>query len=154
MSTTPSGSSRMRCVERDSGMKRSAPSRPTTPIGTFMRKIIRQPVPSRSALTSQPARIGPAIAARPITGPKAPYAAPISLGGKTVLIMPKPCGISSAPKPPWRTRKAMSVSGDGPSAQAAEASVKPLMPMTKTRRRPYTSPSRPPRIMNTPKASV
>ena len=88
-------------------MKRSAPSRPTTPSGTLMRKIMRQPVPSRSAETSQPARIGPAMAARPMIGPKAAKAPPISLGGKTVLIMPSPCGISSAPKPPCSTRVAM-----------------------------------------------
>ena len=41
------------------------------PSGTLIRKIIRQPVPSRSAATSQPARIGPQIAASPMTGPKA-----------------------------------------------------------------------------------
>ena len=119
-----------------------------------MRKIIRQPVPSRSAETSQPARIGPAIAASPMTGPKAAKAPPISFGGKTVLIMPSPCGISSAPKPPCNTRVAISTSGDGASAHAIEASVKPVMPMMKTRRRPKTSPSRPPTIMKTAKASV
>ena len=119
-----------------------------------MRKIIRQPVPSRSAETSQPARIGPAMAARPMIGPKAAKAPPISLGGKTVLIMPRPCGISSAPKPPCSTRVAIRTSGDGASAHAIEASVKPAMPMTKMRRRPKMSPSRPPTIMNTAKASV
>ncbi len=119
-----------------------------------MRKIIRQPVPRRSAETSQPARIGPPTAARPMTGPKVPNAPPISEGGKTVLMMPRPCGISSAPKPPCRTRVAISRSGEGASAQAAEASVKPTMPMTKTRRRPKRSPSRPPMIMKTPKARV
>ena len=119
-----------------------------------MRKIIRQPVPSRSALTSQPARIGPPTAARPITGPKAANAPPISAGGKTVLIMPRPCGISSAPKPPCRTRMAIRKSGLGASAQAAEASVKPAMPIAKIRLRPKRSPRRPPMIMNTPNASV
>jgi hypothetical protein len=49
---------------------------------------------------------------------------------------------------------AISMSGEVASAQAADASVKPLMPMTKTRRRPKTSPSLPPTIMNTPNASV
>ena len=90
MRPTPSGSSLIGVRDFDSGMKRSAPSRPTTPSGTLMRKIIRQPVPSRSAETSQPARIGPAMAARPMIGPKAAKAPPISLGGKTVLIMPEP----------------------------------------------------------------
>ena len=55
-------------------------------------------------MTSQPARIGPAIAARPMTGPNAANAPPISFGGKTVLMTPRPCGISSAPNAPWRTR--------------------------------------------------
>ena len=134
--TTPTGSRRVRFPERDSGMNRSAPSRPMTPSGTLMRKIIRQPVPSRSAVTSQPARIGPAIAARPITGPNAANAPPISFGGKTVLMTPRPCGISSAPNPPWRTRNAMRASGDGASAHAVDASVNPTMPTMKTFRRP------------------
>jgi hypothetical protein len=94
------------------------------------------------------------MAASPMIGPKAAKAPPISLGGKTALIIPNPCGMSSAPKAPWSTRVAMSTSGDGASAHASEASVKPVMPTTKTRRRPKTSPRRPPTIMNTPKASV
>src|SRR4051794_24680850 len=92
MSSTPSGSRRMRLDDFDSGMNRSAPSRPMTPSGTLSRKIIRHPVPSRSAVTSQPARIGPAMAARPMTGPNAANAPPISFGGKTVLMTPSPCG--------------------------------------------------------------
>ena len=48
----------------------------------------------------------------------------------------------------------MRTSGDGASAHAIEDSVKPAMPMTKMRRRPKMSPSRPPTIMNTAKASV
>jgi hypothetical protein len=119
-----------------------------------MRKIIRQPVPSRSAETSHPASTGPPTAARPMTGPNAANAPPISDGGKTVLMMPRPWGIRSAPKPPCRTRVAMRTSGEVASAHAAEESVKPTIPITKIRRRPNTSPSRPPTIMKTPKASV
>ncbi|MEO9177139.1 MAG: hypothetical protein ABI317_16615, partial [Gaiellales bacterium] len=88
-SPTPTTSSRTRRGEVDSGMKRSAPSNPSTPTGTLIRKIIRQP-----------ARIGPQIAAIPITGPNAPNAPPISSGGNTVLITPRPCGIRSAPNAP------------------------------------------------------
>ena len=154
MSTTPSGSSRTGLAAFDSGMNRTAPASPMSPSGTLTRKIIRQPVPSRSAVTSQPARIGPAIAARPMTGPNAANAPPISFGGKTFLMTPRPCGISSAPNAPWRTRVPMRTSGDGASAHAADASVKPVMPTMKTRRRPKMSPRRPPTIMKTPKASV
>jgi hypothetical protein len=50
------------------------------------RKIIGQPVPRRSADTSQPATIGPAIAVTPMTGPTAAKAPPISRGGKTALM--------------------------------------------------------------------
>jgi hypothetical protein len=89
-----------------------------------------------------------------MTGPNAAKAPPISFGGKTVLIIPSPWGISSAPNAPCSTRVAISASGDGASAHAAEASVKPVMPTTKTRRRPKASPRRPPMIMKTPKASV
>ena len=59
---------------------------------------MRQPVPNRSASTSQPARIGPPTAARPIIGPKVPKALPISVGGNIVLDHARPCGIITAPK--------------------------------------------------------
>ena len=94
-----------------------------------MRKIIRQPVPSRSAETSQPGEDRPADGGEPHHGPNAANAPPISDGGKTVLIMPSPCGMSSAPKPPCRTRIAIRKSGDGASAHAADAAVKPAIPI-------------------------
>src|SRR3954471_22388870 len=68
MSTTPSGSRRRRPDDLDSGTNRRAPSRPTTPSGTLIRKIIRQPVPRRAAVTSQPARIGPGDRGHPHDG--------------------------------------------------------------------------------------
>lgn len=138
----------------DSGTNRSASSSPATPTGRLMRKTIRQPVPSRSAPASQPPRIGPAIAAIPITGPNAANAAPSWLGGKTCLMIPSPCGMRSAPNAPCTARVAISAPALGASAHAAEASVKPAMPTRNMRRRPKTSPSRPPTMSRTPNASV
>ena len=60
---------------RDSAGSTRAPARSaSTPIGMLIRKIIRQPPPKRSASTSQPARIGPPTADRPMIGPNAPNA--------------------------------------------------------------------------------
>ena len=52
-------------AERRSGRKYQPETSAKIPIGRLIRKIIRQPVPSRSAVTSQPARIGPANSASP-----------------------------------------------------------------------------------------
>ena len=70
------------------------------PIGTLIRKTRRQPLPQRFHSTRAPARIGATSIEMPITGPKRPKTLPISSSAKTSLIIPKPCGIISAPNEP------------------------------------------------------
>ncbi len=124
------------------------------PTGTLMRNTIRQPVERMLASMRTPARIGAAIADRPMTGPKLPNTLPSSSGGKTSLSRPKPCGISSAPNPPWSARITMSASAEGATAHSADISVKPKEPIRKSRRRPKMSPRRAPVTSRTAKLSV
>ena len=98
--------------------------------------------------------IGAATAERPITGPKAANAFESWSSGKTSLIIPKPCGISSAPNPPCSARMAIRNSGEGAMAHSAEAVVKPMIPAMNRRLRPSRSPRRAPVISSTAKASV
>jgi hypothetical protein len=116
------------------------------------RKIIRQPVPNRSASTSTPDSTGPSTAARPITGPKAANALAISSGGKQALIMASPCGIITAPNPPCSTRNAIIEAGSHASPHSSEATVNPAAPITNIRRRPIRSPRRP--LTTSPTASA
>jgi len=67
------------------------------PIGTLMKKIIRQPASSQFASIRTPAMIGPATADSPITGPNSANALPISSAGKIAFRIAKPCGIITAP---------------------------------------------------------
>ena len=136
------------------GRTRTAPANVAMPIGTLIRNTSRQPIPHRFASTSAPARIGAASIDSPIIGPKAPKTLLISSSAKHSLIIPNPCGIISAPNAPCSTRKAISTSGEGAAAQAADITVKPAEPIRNSRRRPNMSPSRAPVIRNTANASV
>ena len=98
--------------------------------------------------------IGAATAERPITGPKAANAFESWSSGKTSLIIPKPCGISSAPNPPWSARVAIRNPGDGAIAHSTEAVVNPTMPAMNRRLRPKRSPRRAPVMSSTANASV
>ncbi len=82
--------------------------RTNAPIGTLIRKIMRQPLPNRSASISRPATIGPRTADRPETGPRIAHALPISFGGKMSRIRPKTCGSMIAPSTPCSARKPIS----------------------------------------------
>ena len=134
------------------GSSRSAAANPTLPRTMLIRKIGRQVRPAMLALMMKPARIGPSTAEAPMTGPNA-LTAPRSCSRENAPIrMPMPCGISSAPKPPWTSRLAISMAGSADSPQASEASVNPAMPIRNIRRLPYRSPSRPPTTSRTPMA--
>ena len=124
------------------------------PSGTLTRKMARQPVPSRSASTSAPPMIGAATADRPITGPNNAKAFVTSCSSKTSLIIPKPCGIRTAPNAPWSARVAISIPGDTASALSTDAAVKPAIPIMKRRRRPTRSPSRAPATSRTANVRV
>ncbi len=103
---------------------------------------------------STPARIGAAIADRPITGPKAANTLGISSSAKTSLSIPKPWGMSRAPNAPCSARVTIRTPGEGAAAQAADIAVKPAEPIRNRRRRPKMSPSRAPVTSSTAKASV
>ena len=122
--------------------------------GTLTRKIMRQPVPSRSALIRPPATIGPSIADRPATGPNTPHALPISCGGKRSRMSPNTCGTMTAPTAPWTMRKAISAPVLGAAAAATDATANPATPTSSIRLRPNRSPSRPPMRSITAIASV
>ena len=121
---------------RDSGSRRAAPTSAATPSGTLMRKIVRQPAPRMSRSTSAPPSTGPSTALSPITGPNRPNALPISSGGKTWRMIPKPCGIRSAANRPWTRRAAISVPVVGASPHSTDEAVKPATPIRNRRRRP------------------
>ena len=56
-----------------------------------------------------------------------------------------------APPSPWMKRATMSTPWESASPHAAEASVKPVTPKRKIRRRPMRSPRRPARSRKLPK---
>ena len=89
-----------------------------------------------------------------MTGPNVPNALPISCGGNRSRISPKPCGIMIAAKRPCTTRATIRLSGDQATAHRSEAVMKPTIPMSRIRRRPNMSPSRPPVSSPTASASV
>jgi hypothetical protein len=82
------------------GRKRAPATSTKAPTGTLTRKIIRQPLPSRSTSMSTPETTGPRIAASPQAGPRMPNALPISCGWKRSRISPKTWGTMIAPSPP------------------------------------------------------
>jgi hypothetical protein len=102
----------------------------------LIRKTIRQPVPSRSPSTSAPPTIGPQTAARPMTGPNRLNAFGSSSGGKTALMIPKPCGIRIAANAPCSSREATSMPGEAAMPHRTLAATKPAEPIRNNRRRP------------------
>jgi hypothetical protein len=122
-------------------------------MGTFTRKIGRHSRPNRSALMSRPPTSGPVIVASPMVAPNRPKAVPRSRGGKVTWITERVWGNMTAPIRPWRTREPISISGLCARPHRAEARVKPAMPIMNRRLRPKMSPSRPPVISVTAKAS-
>jgi hypothetical protein len=79
----------------------------------------------------------------------------VSISGENVFVMiAMPCGISRAPKAPCATRATISNAGSGDRPATAEATVKPAIPIRKSLRCPYLSPSRPPTMSSTPMASM
>jgi hypothetical protein len=98
--------------------------------------------------------IGAATADSPITGPKSANAFVTSSSAKTSLIIPKPCGIRTAPNAPCSARVAINIAGETASADRADATVNPAIPIMNRRRRPMRSPSRAPVISRTANVSV
>ena len=142
---------RSACVSRISA--RAATSVPI-PTGTLIRKIGRQLIPNRSASTSAPPSSGPPTVAIPIEAPKMPNALGRSSGGNAAVIVDSTCGTISAAIAPCSTRAPINISGVTATPHSTDAMVNPPTPIRKIRRRPKTSPSRPPVISPTANGSV
>src|SRR5262249_13538084 len=86
----------------------------STPTGTLIQKIDRQPTES----TSTPPRIGPSDMLRPTTAPHMPIACPRSRGSVNLLVMIDiPTGLSMDPPTACSIRNATSVRVDGAMLQ-------------------------------------
>ena len=120
------------------------------PIGTFSQKIQCHEMPE----TTAPPTSGPIATARPLMPPHAPSASPRRSAGTAAERIVSVSGITIAPPSPWIARAASSAPIDGASAAAAEASVKIVIPIVKSRRRPNRSPSAAPVRSSTAKVSV
>jgi hypothetical protein len=132
----------------------AASASPTTPRNTLTRKIGRHDRPKRLASMMNPASTGPPTVASPRSGPNNAKAF-VRISLENVLVMmAMPWGIISAPKAPCVARAAINRAGLGEIPATAEATVKPLIPIRKSRRWPNLSPSRPPTTSRTPMASM
>ncbi len=92
--------------------------------------------------------------ASPITGPMLPSAFGNSDASNIARINPIVCGITNAAAAPWSALAVISTDGFGASAQQADASRNPMIPIRNTRCRPAMSPSRPPVISSTANGNV
>lgn len=105
-----------------------------------MAKISRQD----TACTSQPPRNGPTAVATPLSPDQAPIALPRSSDRKDASRMARLPGVSSAAPTPCKARAAIRTPEFGARPQSADATANQTTPITKSRRRPYRSPSAPP----------
>ncbi len=96
---------------------------------------------------SQPPRNGPIALDTPANPDQAPTAAPRLSGWIAAERSARLPGTSNAPPSPCSERAAMSRPMVGATAQSSDAALNPARPARKTRRRPYLSPSAPPRSM-------
>ena len=71
--------------------------------------------------------------------------------GNSAVMMATIADTAPAPARPWMKRATMSTPWESARPHAAEATVKPVTPMRKIRRRPTRSPSRPARSRKLPK---
>ena len=111
-------------------------------------------MPNGSSSIRAPATTGPSTVERPIAGPNAANALPMSAGPKMSRISPKVCGIITAAASPWRTRPAISDSDDQATEHSTDDATNPTSPVISIRLRPKASPSRPPASSPTAMARV
>ena len=137
-------SARAACGSRVSGTAYSAHPTASAATGRLMRKAQRQPGPS----TSQPPTKGPTAPATPPSPDHAPTALARSAGTKTACRMARLPGVRRAAPTPWSTRAATSTSTFGAAPHSSDAAANHTVPITKTLRRPYRSPSAPPSRMS------
>ena len=133
--TKPSQSGLVAAGLLDSSTLRRVTMSASTPIGTFTKKIQRQPMP----LVMRPPRTGPTATATPVTEPKTPKATPRSRPWKALAKRASDVANMIAPPMPWKPRARMRKSGPVAAPQRSEPNVNETMPTAKTMRRPNRS---------------
>ena len=146
--TKPGMSSFCGCGFLVSGTTRTIPTRPIATIGTFTRNTDPQSLPvsqldQPGCCSKMPPNTGPKATAPPTAPAHRPIALPRSCGGKTTVMIANVTGSTAAPPTPMSARKPIKASGVGANAHAVEARTKMISPVTRTRFRPYLSPSTP-----------
>jgi hypothetical protein len=136
------------------GSSRKASSSATTPIGTFTRKIHRQPVSSPASARITPPATGPIAVEMPTVAPKKPNARPRSVPRNNCWISAEFCGAIAPADNPWASRAAISHPMLGAAPANALNSTNPASASMNSRRRPNASPSRPAGTRVSPKASA
>jgi len=129
-------SSRGRSGAVDSGSRRSALVKATTPIGTLTKKMARHGSVNRSAWISKPPVTGPRMVPSPSVAPKALKALPRSAGGKRTWITESTCGNIRPLAIPCTTRLATSIPGLTATPHSADDPVNRNMPRRNRRLRP------------------
>ena len=115
-----------------------------TPTGTFTRKIGRQDSPPMSAVSSNPPKSCPTVAATPPVAAYRPRARPRPGPSSVAWNVASTWGWMSAAVSAWATRAATSQPALGAIPQSRDVRVKPASPIRNSRRRPRASPNRPP----------
>ncbi len=117
------------------GSTRSAAATTIAPIGMLMKKTYSHP----NASTSPPPTTGDASAPMATTEPRYPRARPRSETGKASKIRAFAIEKTMAPPTAWTIRAPIRTARVGAKPHAADASVKSVMPATKSGARPVNS---------------
>ena len=137
--TSPIGSSSLCSGSLDSRSCFTESATATTPIGMLTRKIHRH----ESHEVRTPPASGPIATAAPIVAPQIPNAVPRSLPWNSCERSASAVANMIAPPIPCTPRAMIRKSESLASPQAAEATVKRTIPITKSRFRPNRSASEP-----------
>jgi len=127
---------------RVSGITRGASSEAAIPIGTLIRKQLRQPRPAGSRAISAPPTSWPPTAATSITVPYTLSALTRAGPVKRTPMIDSTFGAISAAATPCTSLATTSSVGVLAAPQPADASVNSARPAEKLRRRPKRSPRR------------
>ena len=136
---------------RVAGRSRSESAYTAMPTGMFTMKTACHP----KTLVRMPPRSTPTLPPPAEMKPTTPMAFARSAGSvKSDIMSDRPAAETTAPPRPCAARAATRMGCDDEIPAANDAAVKMPMPATKSFRRPYRSPRRPPRRRNPPKKSM
>ena len=146
----PATSTFARPWPRPPGIRANVSANTAAPIGRLTRKTQCQ----LSVSVRTPPSSTPMLPPAAITNPKKPIAFVRSIGSvKSIMISESATADTTAPPRPCTARAATSIPCDVESAQRSDAAVKRPIPLTKRRRWPKRSPSRPPSSRKPPNVS-